>query len=58
MLGCIGAKLGCLYHNDAKMDTNYVHFNIPNKLHLNSTCARFMSREKIGTLFKDDAKVE
>ena len=58
MLVCIGAKLGGWYHHDAKMDTNCVHFNIPNKLHLNSTCARFMSRWKIGTLYKDVAKVE
>ena len=40
MLGCIGAKLGGLYEDDAKMDANGVHFSIPNKLHLNSTCAR------------------
>ena len=40
MLGCIGAKLGGLYEDDAKMDANCIHFSIPNKLHLNSTCAR------------------
>ena len=40
MLGCIGAKLLGLYEDDAKMDANCIHFSIPNKLHLNSTCAR------------------
>ena len=40
MLGCLVEKLGRLYQDDAKVDANYIHFSIPNKLHLNSTCAR------------------
>ena len=40
MLGCLGAKLGGLYQDDAKVDANCVHFSISNQLHLNSTCAR------------------
>ena len=57
ILGCIGAKLGGLYHYDAKMDTNCVHFNIPNKLHLILLVINWLGA-KIGTLYKDFAKVE
>ena len=58
MLGYIGAKLGGLYHDDAKMDTNCVDFNIPHKLHLKillvlDSCLG----EKLGTLYKDVARV-
>ena len=42
MLGFLGAKLCTLYEDGTKVDANLIHFSIPNQLHLNSPCARFL----------------